>query len=63
MGPFPSDRELAALFFEKRNPVDLTGRPAIAFLYAIGGWLMDLFGPMFWAVLIVGFLNAEIFLN
>jgi len=63
MGPFPTDRELAALFFEKRNPVDLTGRPVIAFLYVIGGGLMDLFGPMFWAALIVGFLYAEIFLN
>jgi hypothetical protein len=29
----------------------------------IGGCLMDLFGPMFWAALIVGFLDAEIFLN
>jgi hypothetical protein len=63
MGPFPTDRELAALFFEKRNPVDLTGRPVLAFLYALGGCLMDLFGPMFWAALIVGFLYAEIFLN
>jgi hypothetical protein len=43
--------------------VDLADQPAIAFLYAIGGCLMDLFGPMFWAVLIVGFLNAEIFLK
>jgi len=63
MGPFPTDRELAALFFEKTNPVDLTGRPIIAFLYVLGGWLMGLFGPMFWAVLIVGFFYAEIFLN
>lgn len=43
--------------------VDFAGQPVIAVLYAIGGCLMDLFGPMFWAVLIVGFLNAEIFLN
>jgi hypothetical protein len=43
--------------------VDFADQPVIAFLYAIGGCLMDLFGPMFWAVLIVGFLNAEIFLN
>jgi hypothetical protein len=63
MGPFPTDRELAALFFEKKNPVDLTGRPVLAVLYAFGGCLMDLFGPMFWAALIVGFLYAEIFLN
>ena len=43
--------------------VDLASQPVIAFLYVIGGGLMDLFGPMFWAVLIVGFLYAEIFLN
>jgi hypothetical protein len=43
--------------------VDLAGQPAVALLYAISGWLMDLVGPMFWAVLIVGFLYAEIFLN
>ena len=63
MGPFPTDRELAALFFEKANPVDLTGRPVIAFLYLLGGCRMGLFGPMFWVVLIVGFFYAEIFLN
>ena len=50
---------MAALFFEKTNPVDLTGRPVIAFLYLLGGCLMGLFGPMFWAVLIVGFFYAE----
>jgi hypothetical protein len=43
--------------------VDLASQPVIAFLYVIGGGLMDLFGPMFWAVLIVGFFYAEIFLN
>jgi len=59
MGLFPTDRELAALFFEKTNPVDLTGRPVIAFLYLLDGCLMGLFGPMFWAVLIVGFFYAE----
>ena len=35
MGPFPTDRELAVLFFEKTNRVDLTGRPVIAFLYLL----------------------------
>jgi hypothetical protein len=43
--------------------VDLAGQPVIGFLYAMGGCLMDLFGPMFWAVLIVGFFYAEIFPN
>ena len=54
---FPADTD--------RQPVsiDLAGQPAIAFLYAIGGCLMDLFGPMFWAALIVGFFYAEIFLS
>ena len=43
--------------------IDLAGQPVITFLYAIGGCLMDLFGPMFWAALIVGFFYAEIFLS
>ena len=43
--------------------VDLTDRPLIAFLYMAGDCLMDLFGPMYWAALIVGFVDAEIFLN
>ena len=54
---FPSDTDRPFV------SVDFVGQPVIAVLYAIGGCLMDLFGPMFWAVLIVGFLNAEIFLN
>jgi hypothetical protein len=43
--------------------IDLVGQPVIAFLYTIGGCLMDLFGPMFWATLIVGFFYAEILLD
>ena len=54
---FPGDTDRPSV------SVDFASQPVIAILYAIGGWLMDLFGPMFWAVLIVGFLNAEIFLN
>jgi hypothetical protein len=57
MMSFPADTE------QSFPLVDLAGQPVIAFLYTIGGWLMDLFGPMFWAALIVGFLNAEIFVN
>ena len=44
-------------------PLDLSNRPVVALAYTIGGCLMDLFGPMFWAALIVGFFYAEIFLN
>ena len=44
-------------------PTDLSNRPVIALAYAIGDSLMELFGPMFWAALIVGFLYAEVLLN
>jgi hypothetical protein len=45
-----------------RQPIaiDFSDRPTLALAYALSGWLMDLLGPMFWAVLIVGFLYAEI---
>jgi hypothetical protein len=57
MVSFPTDTDRPSV------SIDLAGQPVIAFLYMIGGCLMDLFGPMFWAALIVGFLDAEIFLN
>jgi hypothetical protein len=41
--------------------LDLLDRPGIATLYAISGVLMDLLSPMFWATLIVLFLQAELF--
>jgi hypothetical protein len=46
-----------------RQPIaiDFSDRPTLALAYALSGWLMDFLGPMFWAVLIVGFLYAEIF--
>jgi hypothetical protein len=41
--------------------VDLHGRPMLAMLYALSGIAIDLFGPMFWAALIVLFVQAELF--
>jgi len=40
---------------------DFTDQPTVAALYSISGVLMDLLGPMFWAALIVLFLQVELF--
>ena len=34
--------------------------PALAAAYLVAGGLMEICGPFFWAVLIVGFLIAEV---
>jgi len=57
MVSFPTDTDRPSV------SIDLAGQPVITFLYTSGGCLMDLFGPMFWAALIVGFFYAEIFLR
>jgi hypothetical protein len=41
--------------------VDLHGRPMLAALYALAGAAIDLFGPIFWATLVVLFVQAELF--
>jgi len=41
--------------------LDFTDHPFIALLYDISGALMELLGPMFWAALIVLFIQAELF--
>jgi hypothetical protein len=38
-------------------------QPAIAAIYAISGVLMETLGPMFWAALIVLFIQAQLFKN
>jgi len=40
---------------------EVANRPVIAVLYALSGGLMELFGPIFWATLIVLFIEAELF--
>jgi hypothetical protein len=42
---------------------DLSDRPMVAIAYLLAGGLMKILGPMFWAVLIVGFLFAEFFID
>ena len=38
---------------------DLTDRPALAVAYLLAGGLMEALGPLFWAILVAGFLFAE----
>jgi hypothetical protein len=52
--PFPTSRV---------REVDFSDQPAIAVLYGVTGVLMEVFGPMFWAALIVLFIQAELFTN
>lgn len=58
-----SGHMVSSPFDTYRQPIaiDFSDRPTLALLYALSGWLMDFLGPIFWAVLIVGFLYAEIF--
>jgi hypothetical protein len=42
---------------------DLSDRPMVAIAYLLAGGLMEILGPVFWAVLIVGFLFAEFFID
>jgi hypothetical protein len=39
--------------------LDLIDRPALATAYLVAGGLMEVCGPLFWAILAAGFLVAE----
>jgi hypothetical protein len=39
---------------------DLLDDPALAAAYLVAGGLMEICGPLFWAVLVIGFLIAEL---
>ena len=39
--------------------LDLVDRPALALAYLLAGGLMEICGPLFWAILAAGFLFAE----
>jgi hypothetical protein len=43
--------------------LDLADRPALAVAYLLAGGLMELCGPLFWAILAVGLLFAEFSLD
>ena len=47
---------------ERLGELDFASQPLIAVLYMISVALVEFFGPMFWAALIVLFIQAE-FLN
>jgi hypothetical protein len=39
--------------------LDLIDRPALATAYLLAGALMEICGPLFWAVVVAGFLFAQ----
>ena len=39
---------------------DLLNDPTLAAAYLVAGGLMEVCGPLFWAVLVIGFLMAEL---
>jgi hypothetical protein len=43
----------------ERSAVGPPNDPTIEIVYLLAGALMEVLGPLFWAVLIVGFLFAE----
>jgi hypothetical protein len=61
MESFVTDREPLQRATQRSGEIDFADQPAIAVLYVIAGGLMEFFGPMFWAALIVLFVQAEIF--
>ena len=44
-----------------RLRIDFSDQPVIALIYGISGALMEMIGLMFWAALIVLFIQAELF--
>jgi hypothetical protein len=43
--------------------LDFVDRPALATAYLVAGGLMEICGPLFWAILAAGFLVAEFSLD
>jgi hypothetical protein len=56
-----SDGEHPAARAGQPIEVDFHGRPMLGVLYALSGIAIDLFGPIFWAMLIVLLVQAELF--
>jgi hypothetical protein len=53
------ERERVASPAERLGGLDFADQPLIAVLYMISAALVEFFGPTFWAVLIVLFIQAE----
>ena len=58
---YRTDPELLPPSAQPVPGLNLADDPVIALLYDISGVLMELLGPMFWAALIVLFIQAELF--
>jgi hypothetical protein len=54
------ERERVAFPAEQRGELDFADQPLIAVPYTISAALVEFFGPMFWAALIVLFIQAEL---
>jgi hypothetical protein len=52
-------REPMAFPAEQPGELDFADQPLFAVLYTISAALFEFFGPMFWAALIVLFIQAE----
>jgi hypothetical protein len=48
---------------EPVREIDLSDQPTVALIYGVFAALMEMLGPMFWAALIVLFIQAELFTN
>jgi len=60
MRPYPIDPESFPFPTSRPREVDFCDQPAVAVLYQISGVLMEILSPMFWAALIVLFIQAEL---
>jgi hypothetical protein len=54
------ERERIAFPAERLGGLDFADQPLLAVLYMISAALVEFFGPMFWAALIVLFIQAEL---
>jgi hypothetical protein len=55
-----ADGDPSAAFGARVSEFDFNDQPGITLLYAITGRLMEWLGPIFWAALVVLFIEAEL---
>ena len=61
MRSYPTDPESFPFPTTGIREVDYSDQPVVARLYAVSGVLMEILGPIFWAALIVLFIQSELF--
>lgn len=60
MHSYLTDPEPLSLSAQRALETDLAAQPVIALLYQFSGAIMELLGPMFWAALILFFIEIEL---